>query len=124
MATLCIACLSKCNYAEHYYYYYSLHTKLNVKKVVGHFVRPTPNMIRQYAVLVRKCLMSDHYFKHCYVILVRYDNTLLHFKRRRNSSNKSTETSDCNVAGNWHVFITGTLFNTQVGIDCFIKESP
>ena len=29
------------------------------------FVQPKPKLFRQSAVLVGKCPMSDHYFKHC-----------------------------------------------------------
>ena len=32
--------------------------------LLGHFVRPKPKLFRQVSILVGKCLMSDHYFKH------------------------------------------------------------
>ena len=32
--------------------------------MIGHYVRPNWNLIWQTPVLVRKCPMSDHYFKH------------------------------------------------------------
>ena len=31
-----------------------------------HFVWLKPEMFEQMSILVGKCLMSDHYFKHCY----------------------------------------------------------
>jgi len=39
--------------------------------MVGHYVRPNWNMYEKIPVLVGKCLMSDHYFKHCYRCLDR-----------------------------------------------------
>ena len=35
-----------------------------LKILLGHFVQPKPKLFRQMSILVRKCLMSDHYFKH------------------------------------------------------------
>jgi len=42
-----------------------LNSNVVLKLLVGHLVRPIPNMVRHCANLVGKCPMSDRYFKHC-----------------------------------------------------------
>ena len=40
-----------------------LYSSRILKQLVGHYVQAIPKMVRP--LLVRKCLMSDRYFKHC-----------------------------------------------------------
>ena len=48
----------------------SYYSEMHYKYLVEHFVRAIPNniIVRQCLILVGKCPMSDHYFKHCKVL--------------------------------------------------------
>ena len=59
---ICTFCLGNYRYNVEI----GLYSSRILKQLVGHFVRAIPMMVRQCSLLVGKCPMSDHYFKHCY----------------------------------------------------------
>ena len=47
----------------------NVHSTKIVYNLPGQFVQPKPKLFRQSAVLIGKCPMSDHYFKHWHMYL-------------------------------------------------------